>query len=94
MSTAHEKAGKNDSAYYYAKKAYKGLPNNEVHVAKFLNFAMAKKDLEAIKFAASNLLETHSKTNWQNILTAYVDLVGHGDEKLISLTKKAVKLFP
>ena len=94
MSTAHEKAGNIDSAYYYAKKAYKGLPNNEVHVAKFLNFAMAKKDLEAIKFAASNLMETHSKTNWQNILTAYVDLVGHGDKKLISLTEKAVKLFP
>ena len=94
MSTVFEKQGKIDSAYYYAKQAYNGLPNNHVHVAKFLNLALAKKDLEAIKSAASNLLETHSKTNWQNILTAYVDLVGHGDKELIRITERAVNLFP
>ena len=55
---------------------------------------MAKKDLKAIKFAASNLLDSHSKINWQNILTAYLDLVGHGDKELVKLTDRAVKLFP
>ena len=63
-----------DSAYHYAKKAYNGLPNNQVHVAKFVKLAMMKDDITEIKIAASNLLETHSKTNWQNILTAYTDI--------------------
>ena len=94
MSNAYEKKGVIDSAYYYARQAYKGLPNNQAHVAKFLKFAMVKKDLEAIKLATSNLLDSHSKINWQNILTAYLDLVGHGDKELIQLTDRAVKLFP
>lgn len=93
ISTVYEKKGNIDSAYHYAKKAYHGLPNNEIHVAKFVKLAMVKKDIAAVKEAASNLLETHSKTNWQNILTAYIDLVGYGDEQLIQLTEKARLLF-
>ena len=93
ISTIYEKKGNIDSAYHYAKKAYYGLPNNEIHVAKFVKLAMLRKDIVAVKEAASNLLETHSKTNWQNILTAYIDLVGYGDEQLIQLTEKARLLF-
>ena len=88
ISTIYDNKGNIDSAYHYAKKAYNGLPNNQVHVAKFVKLAMIKNDIKAVREAASNLLETHSKTNWQNILTAYTDLVGHGDEKLILLTEK------
>ena len=94
ISTIYDNKGNIDSAYHYAKKAYNGLPNNQVHVAKFVKLAMIKNDIKAVREAASNLLETHSKTNWQNILTAYTDLVGHGDEKLILLTEKARLLFP
>ena len=76
LSTLYEKKGVIDSAYFYAKKAYSGLPNNQVHVARFLNLAILNKDSVSIKIAASNLLDSHAKINWQNILTAYVDQVG------------------
>ena len=92
-STIYEKKGQIDSAYHYAKKAYQGLPNNEVHVAKFVKLAMLKDDITEIKIAASNLLDTHSKTNWQNILTAYLDNVGHGNNELIELAERARLLF-
>ena len=49
------KKGVIDSAYFYAKKAYSGLPNNQVHVARFLNLAILNKDSVSIKIAASNL---------------------------------------
>ena len=94
LSTLYEKKGVIDSAYFYAKKAYSGLPNNQVHVARFLNLAILNKDSVSIKIAASNLLDSHAKINWQNILTAYVDQVGSGDKELINLTKRANDLFP
>ena len=49
---------------------------------------MLKDDITEIKIAASNLLDTHSKTNWQNILTAYLDIVGHGNNELIKLAEE------
>ena len=93
-SRAYEAKGKIDSAYHYAKKAYLGLPNNKVHVANFVRLATLKKDLGAVAIAAENLLKTHSKDNWRFILTAYVEITGYGNEKLMAISDKAVRLFP
>ena len=93
-SRAYEAKGKIDSAYHYARKAYLGLPNNKIHVANYIKLVMLKKDLRAIETAAANLLETHSKDNWRNILTAYLDIAGYGNEKLMAISNKAVRLFP
>ena len=35
---------------------------------------MQKKDLASIEKAADQLIETQSPLNWQNIITAFIDL--------------------
>ena len=55
---------------------------------------MKKKDKKMIEIAADRLLESQSPINWQNIITAYIDVVGAGDKKLMELTNRAVELFP
>ena len=93
-SRAFQAKGNIDSAYYYSKKAFFGLPNNSMHLANFVKLAMEKKDTLLIVKAAGQLLETQSSANWQNMITAYIDIIGAGDRKLIELTERAVKLFP
>ena len=93
-SVAFEAKGQIDSAFYYAQKAYKGLPNNSLHVANFVKLAMQKKERIAIEQAADQLKDTQQSLNWQNILTAYIDIVGVGNEKLMQLTEHAVQIFP
>ena len=93
-SIAFQKKGEIDSAYYYSKLAYFGLPNNGLHVANFVKLAMQKKDTVTIVKAASMLKDKQSSVNWQNIITAYIDIVGSGNKELMDLTNRAVELFP
>ena len=93
-SIAFQKKGEIDSAYYYSKLAYFGLPNNGLHVANFVKLAMQKKDTVTIRKAASMLKDKQSSVNWQNIITAYIDIVGSGNKELMDLTNRAVELFP
>ena len=86
--------GNTDSAYYYSKIAFFGLPNNSLHVANFVKLAMAKKDTISIKKAADQLLDNQSQANWQNIITAYIDIVGAENPELMKLTNRAVEIFP
>ncbi len=86
--------GNIDSAYHYSKLAYFGLPNNTLHVANFVKLAMQKKDTTTIEKAADQLIEGQSSVNWQNIITAYIDIIGSGDKRLIKLADRAVELFP
>ena len=55
---------------------------------------MLKKDKASIEMAAEQLLETQSPLNWQNIITAYIDIVGSGNKKLMELTEKSIEVFP
>tara|TARA_B100000575_G_scaffold44259_1_gene31558 strand:+ start:10959 stop:13292 length:2334 start_codon:yes stop_codon:yes gene_type:complete len=93
-SKVYEKKGNIDSAYYHSKKAFFGLPNNTLHSANFVKLAMQKKDLASIEEAADQLIDSQSALNWQNIITAYIDLTGSGNQKLMKLTNRAVELFP
>ena len=86
--------GNTDSAYHYSKIAFFGLPNNSLHVANFVKLAMKKKDTVYIKKAADQLLDNQSQANWQNIITAYIDIVGAEYPDLMKLTNRAVELFP
>ena len=93
-STVYQKKGNIDSAYHYSKKAFFGLPNNTLHSANFVKLAMQKKDLTSIVKAADQLIDSQSPLTWQNIITAYIDIVGFGKQKLMKLTNRAVELFP
>ena len=70
------------------------MPNNTLHSANFVKLAMQKKDLASIEEAADQLIDSQSALNWQNIITAYIDLAGSGNQKLMKLTNRAVELFP
>ena len=65
-----------------------------MHVANFVKLAMAKKDTITIKKAADQLLDNQSQANWQNIITAYIDIVGAENPDLMKLTNRAVEIFP
>ena len=93
-SKVYQEKGDMDSAYYFSKKAFFGLPNNSMHVANYIKLAMLKKDKSAIELASNKLNENTSVVNWQNIITAYLEIVGSGHEKLMKLTNRAVELFP
>ena len=93
-SKVYEQKGDIDSAYYYSKIAFFGLPNNTLHSANFVKLAMQKKDLASIEKAADQLIESQSSLNWQNIITAFIDIAGSGNQKLMKLTNRAVELFP
>ena len=93
-SKVFEKKGNIDSAYYYSKNAFFGLPNNTLHSANFVKLAMQKKDLASVDRAADELIDTQSQLNWQNIITAYIDLAGSGNQKFMKITNRAVELFP
>ena len=93
-SKVFEKKGNIDSAYYYSKNAFFGLPNNTLHSANFVKLAMQKKDLASVDRAADQLMNTQSALNWQNIITAYIDLAGSGNQKLMKITNRAIELFP
>ncbi len=93
-SRVFQATGQIDSAYHYSKLAFFGLPNNSLHAANFVKLAMLKKDTITIEKAAGQLLDSQSPVNWQNIITANIDIVGYGNEKLMELTNRAVKLFP
>ena len=92
-SMVYQKLGNIDSAYYYSKKAFFGLPNNGLHSANFVKLAMLKKDKVSIEKASEQLLKSQSPLNWQNIITAYIDIVGAGNDKLMKLTNEAVEYF-
>ena len=93
-SKVFEKIGNIDSAYHYSKNAFFGLPNNTLHSANFVKLAMQKKDLASVERAADQLIDTQSSLSWQNIITAFIDLAGPGNQKLMELTNRSVKLFP
>ena len=54
-SKVFEEKGDMDSAYYYSKKLFFGLPNNTLHVANYVKLAMQKKDKSAIELASNQL---------------------------------------
>ena len=65
-----------------------------MHVANFVKLAMQKRYCFYRKASLSQLKDEQSSVNWQNIITAYIDIVGSGNKKLMELTEHAVELFP
>ena len=45
-SQIFEEQGELDSAKYYARKAFQGLPNNDLHSSKYLNIISKKLEIE------------------------------------------------
>ena len=93
-SQIYEELGKLDSAKFYAKKAFFGLPNNQLHSSTYLNLVNITRDKNALEDAFNLLVINNDLTNWKNYLTIASGLYPPGDKVIVERAKNAVQIFP
>ncbi len=87
--------GKIDSAKFYAKKAFFGLPNNPLHTANYINLVNRTGDRIALEEMFDLLTEKNNIDNWRNYLIVANRLSSIKKERqIIKRAEKASKLFP
>ncbi len=93
-SQIFQELGKLDSAKVYAKKAFFGLPNNDLHSSKYINLINITRDRDALEEAFQLLTLNEKPNNWKNYLIIASGLYPQGTKFLIERAKKATELFP
>ena len=93
-SQIFEEQGRMDSAKVYAKLAFFGLPNNDLHSSRYLNLLSLTKDEKGLNEAFISLTKKNKKINWKNYLIIASALSEKKDKKLIERAKKATEIFP
>ena len=85
--------GKIDSAFVNARKAFFGLPNNDLHASHYINVINQKRDAEALEEAFELLVAKGKISNWRNYLII-ANQISPRNEVLIERAKRAASLFP
>ena len=93
-SQIFQEKGQIDSAMIYAKKAFIGLPNNDLHAARLINLINLKRDRESLEEAFDLLTYKNKENNWKNYLIVASGLYPPKDNLLMKRAKKAMELFP
>ena len=93
-SQIYSAKGQIDSAKYYARMAFFGLPNNQLHAATYLNLISQTRDQKALEEAFDLLTAKDDFNNWKNYLIIANNVASPGDPVLIERAKKAVSIFP
>ena len=93
-SQIYQQKGQLDSAKVYAKKAFFGLPNNDLHASKYLNLISITRDRNALEEAFEMLTFNNKINNWKNYLIVANNLYPKGDQNLKARAEKALKIFP
>ena len=94
-SQIFEQQGKLDSAKVYAKKAFIGLPNNDLHASRYINLIGMTRDGKSLDEAFELLTIKNNLNNWKNYLIIASNFKGKTkDLNLIERANKALKLFP
>jgi O-antigen ligase/tetratricopeptide (TPR) repeat protein len=93
-SQIFQELGKLDSAKFYAKKAFFGLPNNDLHASKYINLINITRDRDALEEAFELLTLNEKSNNWKNYLIIASGLYPKGSKFLAERAKKATELFP
>ena len=93
-SQIFQEKGKIDSAYVYAKKAFYGLPNNDLHASNYLNLVYKTQDKAEIKKAYEYVNLNQNENIWKNYLIVASGLYPQKDNQLIGYAKQAISLFP
>ena len=83
-----------DSAKTYARKAFYGLPNNDLHATRYINLINLTRDREALEEAFKLLTSKNKANNWKNYLIIASGLYPQKDKVLTERAKFATKLFP
>ena len=94
-SQIFEEQGKLDSAKFYAKKAFFGLPNNELHSTRYMNLLNLTADRESLDEAFELLTKSNNFINWKNYLIIASNFKRKTkDLVLIERAKQAIEIFP
>jgi len=85
-----------DSSYYYAKKAFYGLPNNERHTNIFQTAIGAKGDMNELNTLFDIVKDRRKESIYANhiALTANLKVYDSFTTKDKEIAKEAIKLFP
>ena len=83
-----------DSALYYARDAYNGIPNNELHIITYMSILTDLNDSKTL----DSLFSASKHLNSQNVLNAYLRyslLIDEPfNEERFSIYKDAAQLYP
>ena len=93
-SQIFQEKGQIDSALVYAKKAFFGLPNNDLHATRLINLISLKRDRESLEEAFKLLTDKNKENNWKNYLIVASGLYPPKDKLLMERALKATELFP
>ena len=93
-SQIFQEQGKLDSAKVYARKAFFGLPNNDLHSSRYLNMINITRDREALEEAFTLLTHKNKLNNWKNYLIIASRLYPPKDKLLVGKAKLATEIFP
>ncbi len=85
--------GNLDSAYFYGRKAFYNLPNNNLHSTNYVNILIQKRDIKGINEAFELFTYKNNKINWKNYLVAASNFTPPGDKLLTDRAKIAKNLF-
>lgn len=85
-----------DSAYYYAKDAFNGIPNNNVHRDIFFKTLIQRKDTLELKESFELLLEIDptNSSHWLGYLDSRYQIVGPQDPEILELIPRFENQFP
>jgi tetratricopeptide (TPR) repeat protein len=93
-SQIFQEQGKLDSAKVYARKAFFGLPNNDLHASRYINLINITRDKKALEEAFDLLTYKNKLVNWKNYLIIANSINSPNDPVLIDRAKKATEIFP
>jgi len=94
-SKIYQEKGNLDSAKYYAKKSFYGLPNNALHSSTYLNLLNMTGDFEELKKIFSLITNNNDLVGWKNYLISLANVPGVSNDSISILqAKKARELFP
>ena len=85
-----------DSAYYYAKDAFNGIPNNNVHRDIFFKTLVQRKDTLELKESFELLLELspNNSSHWLGYMDSRYQIVGPQDSEILDLIPRFENQFP
>ena len=92
-SQIFQEQGKLDSAKIYARKAFFGLPNNDLHSSRYINLINITKDKMALEEAFETLTYNNKEVNWKNYLIIASNMFEIGNQTLIKRAEKAKNIF-
>ena len=93
-SQIFEEQGILDSAKYYSRMAFQGLPNNDLHSSRYLNIISKTKDEKELESAFELLTYNNKISNWKNFLIIASSFYPPGNESLVYKADQARKIFP